>query len=250
MQARQSCSQASYLDRAKGVIRKVITDIPEARFGINVYERLTFPITHLTFDHIYLDTVIEHGLYDGLIFDRTATRLGQAFLTLIEKKQRLPDIYGNLKFVILLTDGNLSDKYRTELDDAINKLQLDEITIVPVGIGDPDRTPIPTREDGRCVDKFIVKDGNLITVPINPESMRFIADSTGGQYFGEGDLEDLVAYLRTNSLRDSFVNTTISQRQRKDISWIFLIFTTIAFLLYMLIDSDLRIKRSILKGSE
>jgi hypothetical protein len=244
MQARKSCSQPSYLDRAKNVIRKVITDIPEARFGINVYERLTFPITHLTFDHIYLDTVIENGLYDGLIFDRTATRLGKAIITLAQKKQNLPDIYGNLKFVILLTDGNLSEKYRDELDDAIIKLQDEELVIIPVGIGNPEPTPIPTVEDGRCVDKFIVKDGNLITVPLNSDSLRYIATNTNGQYYGEGDLNELVAYLRENALQDTFVDTGVSQRQRNDISWIFLIISTIAFFIYMLIDSDLKIKLS------
>ncbi|MGY8814814.1 MAG: vWA domain-containing protein [Gammaproteobacteria bacterium] len=241
MQARKSCSQASYLDRAKLVMKSVISDIPEARFGIFVYERLTFPITQLTFDHAYLDTVIDQGIYDGLIFDRTATQLGKALSNIIQKKQTIPEQYENIEYIILLTDGNLKGDYQFKLEETIAQLVNHDIKVVPVGIGNPDPTAIPIKEEGKCVDKFIVKEDQLITIPLNSETLQFIATSTNGQYFGEGETQNLVSYLRDNALEDTFVDSGISQRQRNDISWIFMVISTLALFGYIYLDSNLRI---------
>ena len=241
MQARKNCSIPSYLDRAKNIMREVITDIPEARYGIYVYERLTFPITQMTFDHVYLDTVIEHGIYDGLVFDRTSTQLGKAFSTLVSKKQRFPEIYSNLKNIILISDGNLTDDYRQILEQPVDYLQQAELSVISVGIGNLEPTPIPIKEDGKCVDKVIVKEGNLVTISLRTDTLQYIADSTQGQYFGEGEVADLVAYLRERTLEDTFVDSEISQRQRNDISWVFLLFSSLMLFGYMLLDSNLSI---------
>jgi len=242
MQARKSCSQPSYLDRAKIVMKDVVSDIPEARFGIVVYERLAFPITQLTFDHAYLDTVIEQGIFDGLIFDRTATQLGKALSTITHKKQNLPEHYQNLKYIILLTDGNLMGDYQRNMEETISKLAQHELKVVPVGIGNLEPTAIPIKENGKCVDKFIVKEDTLITIPLKSETLQFIASSTNGQYFGEGETENLVSYLRDNALEDTFIDSGISQRQRNDVSWIFMVISSLALFGYIFLDSNLSIK--------
>jgi Ca-activated chloride channel homolog len=242
MQARKSCSQPSYLDRAKLVMKSVVTEIPEARFGIFVYERLTFPITQLTFDHAYLDTVIDQGIYDGLIFDRTATQLDKALSNIVQKKQNIPEQYENLKYIILLTDGNLKGDYEKRLEETIIQLVNHEIKVVSVGIGNPEPTAIPIKEEGKCVDKFIVKEDKLITIPLNSDTLQFIATSSNGQYFGEGETEDLVSYLRENALEDIFIDSGFSQRQRNDISWIFIMIFTLALFGYIFLDSNLSIK--------
>jgi hypothetical protein len=247
MQARKSCSQPSYLNRAKIVMKNVITDIPEARFGIFVYERLAFPITQLTFDHAYLDTVIEEGIFDGLIFDRTATQLGKALSTIIHKKQKLPEHYQNLKYIILLTDGNLKGDYQLTMEETLTELGQYELKVVPVGIGNIEPTAIPIQEDGKCVDKFIVKEDNLITIPIKSETLQFIATSTNGQYFGEGEIQNLISYLRDNALEDTFIESGISQRQRNDISWIFMVISSLALFGYIFLDSNLSINFTKLK---
>lgn len=239
MQARKSCTQPSYLDRTKEVMRSVISGIPEGRFGIFVFERLAFPITHMTYDHTYLDTVVENGIYDGLIFDRTASRLGNALSTLAEKKINLPDKYSNVKTVILLTDGNLKGDYIRELEEPIKKITESGLSIVSVGIGNPDPTPIPIKEDGSCVDKFIVKEGTLITMGLQSDTLKYVAQSTSGKYFGEAELTQLLAYLREDSLKDTLINADITQRQRTDVSWIFLLISSISLFGYMCIDFNL-----------
>ena len=241
MQASKSCSQPSYLARAKDVMQNIILNIPEARFGIFVYERLAFPITHMTFDHGYLDTVIEKGIFDGLIFDRTATQLDRALITVVEKKQSLPKLYENVKYIILLTDGNLNGDYKKNLEKSINSLSNSELIVIPVGIGNLEPTAIPTDEDGQCVEKFIVKEDELITISLKKDTLQFIAAGTKGKYFGEGETGQLVTYLRENTLEETFIDSNISQRQRNDISWFFLTIASLALFGYMLMDSNLGI---------
>lgn len=242
MQARKSCAQPSYLDRTKEVMRSVILGIPEGRFGIFVFERLAFPITHMTYDHAYLDTVVENAIYDGLIFDRTGSRLGNALTAMAEKKIQLPDVYKNVNTVILLTDGNLKGDYIRELEEPIKKVTESGLSIVSIGIGNPDPTPIPIKEDGSCVDKFIVKEGTLITMGLQSDTLRYVSESTSGKYFGEAELMPLLAYLRDNSLKDTLINVDVTQRQRTDLSWIFLLISSISLFGYMCLDLNLGTK--------
>jgi hypothetical protein len=242
MQARKSCTQPSYLDRTKDIMRSVISSIPEGRFGIFVFERLAFPITHMTYDHTYLDSVVEYAIYDGLIFDRTGSRLGNALTALAEKKIKLPDVYKNVNTVILLSDGNLKGDYIRELEEPIKKVTESGLSIVSVGIGNSDPTPIPIKEDGSCVDKFIVKEGTLITMGLQSDSLKYVSQSTSGKYYGEGELTPLITHLRDNSLKDTLINADITQRQRTDLSWIFLLISSISLFGYMWLDLNLGTK--------
>jgi hypothetical protein len=226
-------------------MRKVVADIPEARFGIFAFERLAFPLTQLTFDHAYLDAVIEGGIYDGLIFDRTATDLGNAFSIITKKKQNMPDLYQNVNYVVLLSDGNLTESYKAQIDEPLLELAQAGVTVIPVGIGNTDTTGIPIKEEGKCVDKFIVKDDEYKSISLQTDTLQHIATTTKGSYFGEADIFELVNYLRNNALKDVFVNAATTQRQKNDISWIFILIATIAMMGYMILDInvDLQIKK-------
>ena len=74
MEARQSCREPTLMQRSRLVMRRVLAGMPDARFGIMAFERLAFPVTQMTYDHGYLAEVIEHGLFVGLIYERTATQ--------------------------------------------------------------------------------------------------------------------------------------------------------------------------------
>ena len=241
MQARKSCSQPTYLDRAKSVIKNVIREIPEARFGLVVYERLAFPITHMTYDHNYLGEVVEHGIFDGMIFDRTSTFMGNAFNTIVQKKKALSHIYGNVQYVILLSDGNLDRDYRKALEEPLLNLGAAEIKIIPVGIGNQEATPIPINEDGKCVNKFIVKEGNHIGISLRADVLKYIAAATKGQYFGEAESDALVKFLRDEGLESTFVTSGTGQRQRDDISWLFLIVGSVSLFGFMVMDLNVRL---------
>lgn len=242
MQARSLCSQPTYLDRSKTVIKSVIRAIPEARFGFFVYERLTFPITHMTYDHNYLDDVIEYGLFDGMIFDRTATLTGRAFDTVARKKEMLPEIYGNVQYVILVTDGNIDGDYRRILEEPLLNLENADISIIPVGIGNQEPTPIPINEDGKCVNKFIVKEDRHIGIALRADILQYIATATKGQYFGEVETDALVKFLRDEGLKNTFIRSGIGQRQRDDVSWVFLIIASLALFGFMLLDLNVKLR--------
>ena len=242
MQARISCDLPSYLDRAKVVMNNVISGIPEGRFGIFAFERLTFPITQMTYDHDYLESVIKYGIYDSLIYDRTDTRIGTALSILSRKKSDLPDIYGNVKYAVLLTDGYFEGDYRKFLAEPLAQLEKANITIIPVGIGDAKAAPIPIKNEGKCVNKFIVKEGNRIEIPLKTEVLEYIASSTKGKYFGEIEMDGLIRFLRTNGLQKRLVNSFTSDRQKTDMSWIFLVLATISLFGYVAMQMDVRFR--------
>lgn len=240
MQARNSCVEPPFLDRAKQVMRKILSGVPEGRFGIVAYERLTFPITHMTFDHAYLEEVVEHGIYPGLIYDRTDTQTGRALSLIAEKKERLPEIYGGLEYVILLTDGYMENSNRSLLGESLQKLKKAGIRVLTVGIGNQAATPIPTVENGECVDKFIVKDGQLITITLQRDTLEFISSETQGRYFGEVEIMELIQYLREETLKQTFVESVDVYRQRDDISWLFMTMASIGLFGFVLLDFGVR----------
>lgn len=243
MQARNSCVEPAFLDRAKQVMRKVLAGVPEGKFGIAAYERITFPITHMTYDHGYLEEVIEHGIYPGMIYDRTDTQTGRALAVIAEKKQKLPEAYGDLEYIILLSDGYMGRVSRATLEDPLRKLKDAGIKVISVAIANERPTPIPIEENGACVNKFIVKDGELVTIPLDSETLQAVARETGGKYYGEAEMDQLVAFIRENTLARTLVEgEDVLQRPRDDVSWIFLILASIGLLGYILIDSGFRLK--------
>jgi hypothetical protein len=195
----------------------------------------------MTYDHNYLDNVVEHGIFDGMIFDRTSTFVGNAFNTIVQKKKVLSHIYGNVQYVILLSDGNIDGDYRKTLEESLLNLGAAEIKIIPVGIGNQEATPIPISEDGKCVNKFIVKEDNHIGIGLRADVLKYVATATKGQFFGEVESDALVRFLRDEGLENTFVNSGTGQRQRDDISWLFLIVGSLSLFGFMVMDLDVRL---------
>jgi len=109
MQARHTCAEPTFLDRSKSLIRDVLSGVPEGRFGIVAFDRLAFPVTQLTYDHAYLNEALDNALFIGMTFQATRTDLGNALSVIARKKRSLPQIYGKVRYAILLSDGYLDD---------------------------------------------------------------------------------------------------------------------------------------------
>ncbi|MEE8515046.1 MAG: VWA domain-containing protein [Alphaproteobacteria bacterium] len=229
MNARYSCGEPTFLDRSKTVMRDVIAKIPEGKFGIAAFDRLAIPITQMTFDHTYLEEVIEHGLFVGLTYQSTATKIGNALAVVAGKKNRLPEFYGNVSHVILLSDGHVSGSYQRRFQPAFEALRKAGIRILAVGIGNPGETPIPVRtQGGACTRELASAEGRTVLIPLRDDILTFIAAGTRGKYFGEGARASLVKFLRENGLRKIARGAALHKQQRRDASFWFLVFATLA----------------------
>ena len=230
MQARMSCDEPTFLDRAKQVMLDVMDGVPEARFGILVFDRFTFPITQLTYSHSYLESVINNALFVGMTYRSTSTDLINALNVLARKKQTAPELYKNVEQVFLLSDGHLEDEeWRQNLEQPGKALLEAGITLQVVGIGNTVDTPIPlTNQDDVCSDSMTVIDDKTIRIPFRSDILRVIATSTQGKYFEESTIGDLISFLREETLKDIAEDVQFGEEQHKDISWMLLVPAVVA----------------------
>jgi hypothetical protein len=241
MSARYSCAEPTFLDRAKNIMSSVVDEIPEAKFGIIAFDRLAFPITHITSDRNYLEQVIEYGVNVALTYDATATNISNALSVIANKKIRLPDIYKDISYVIMLSDGHVEGNYQNRFRLPFQELQEANIKIITVGVGNVGETPIPILTDSGVCRRDLYTDlqGNTIYIPLRDDILTFIASGTGGEYFGEGEAEQLIRYMRNNGLKVAD-NEEITLNQHRDISLHILLLTGVS-LIGMAIMSKIQI---------
>jgi len=224
MSARLSCEDPTFLDRAKNVMEDVMDGVPEARFGVLVFDRLTFPVTQLTYDHAYLRSVINNALFIGMTYRATDTNLINALAVVAEKKQSIPQLYKDVEYIVVLSDGHLDEEdWRQGLEQPLQALLDSGITTLVVGIGNSVDTPIPEADqNGNCVDKLTEIDGKTIRIPLRTDILQSVAMGTQGLYFEEGQTNQLISYIRQETLTEVKDDAQFGLEQRNKIGWIFL----------------------------
>jgi hypothetical protein len=220
MQARHSCSEPTFLGRAKRIMLQTLDAVPEARSGIVAFDRFAFPITSMTDDRSYLGEVIDNGLYIGLTYEATQTNLANALTVVAEKKQRLPEIFGEVEQVVLLSDGHVEGDYQTRLQRPVQALRAANISVLAVGIGNPDDTPVTGTEAGQCSNQHIEIDGQKVMIPLRADVLKHIASETRGQYFSEPEAAGLTEVLRAEL--HQYTGSDADTGQRRDLSSVFL----------------------------
>lgn len=242
MDARQTCGDLTFLDRSKIIMREILEGVPEARFGIFAFDRFAFPITQMTTDVDYLNDVIEEGVHIGLTFEATKTELANALGVIADKKSRLPEIFGDLSKVILISDGNVSGDYRRRLSVPLTRLRNSGVQVLTVGIGNPGETPIMASERGQCINESINLDGETVLIPLRDDVLKFIASESQGMYFAEGETERLIETLRSGLVFIPGTEDSQTDSYRKDISLYFLTLASIALLGLILLRLKLKIE--------
>ncbi len=240
MEARHTCGDLTFLDRAKNVMRDVLAGVPEARFGIFAFDRFAFPITHLTRDRAYLDEVIKEGLHIGLTFEATRTELANALSVIAQKKTRLPQIYGNVSKLILLSDGHIGGDYTRSLSEPLQQLGDAGIRVLTVGVGNPGETPIVNMDGDLCTNEFIEMDGKVVNIPLRDDILKFIASESNGQFFTEGDKAGLIRLLREGLTQTGSAGSAAAGRHRRDISPVFLLIGTLSLFGFLALGSGLQ----------
>ncbi len=178
-------------DVVKDVVKDFISKRKDDRIGMVAFAARAYTVCPLTTDYEWLYENLDR-VRVGMIEDATA--IGSAIAS---SSNRLRTSKTKSKIIILLTDGinnagNISPLVAAEAAKAL------KIKIYAIGVGTKGLVPYPLKDIyGRTVYKNIPID-------IDDDSLKRIADITGGKYYRAQDTESLrKIYDEINNLEKS-----------------------------------------------
>jgi Ca-activated chloride channel family protein len=200
------------LQAAKDVISSFIAERPYDKLGLVIFSNEAFAQSPLTLDHNMLqrsldqvELATEMGLDDG-----TAIGLGLA-----NAANMLTSSDADSKVVILLTDGvnNSGQIDPITAAEAANALG---IKVYTIGAGRPGQVPVP-------VDTMFGTQITYQESQIDEDTLRQVADITGGQYFRAEDGQTLAQiYDEINQLEKSQVEIQVYNQYQEMMIWLVL----------------------------
>jgi Ca-activated chloride channel homolog len=169
---------------AKAVAMEFIDERPNDRIGLVIFSGESFTQCPLTTDHAVVKNLFA-GVETGMIEDGTA--IGQGLGNAVA---RIKDSKAKSKVVILLTDGvnntgNIAPLTAAEIAKSF------DVRVYTIGVGTKGRAYAPV-----SVDAFGNYQYDYVEVKIDEETMRKIAEMTGGKYFRATDNESLRAIYK------------------------------------------------------
>ncbi len=153
-------------------------------------------------DYGYLRKSIE--LVDIYSIPGRGSMLGQPILDVIGKFTPGTKI----KIIVLFSDGEpfiggqpvLRDEEKTLAEESVQKAQAAGITVVTVGVGEREGARIPLyNAKGEFTGTYGQFQGSDYVTRLQDSQMRDISARTGGRYFDEGSLGDVLSFL-TNQM--------------------------------------------------
>jgi len=182
------------LEVAKDVVEEFVRKRETDQVGLVVFGDEAFTQCPLTLDHGIVATFLDH-VQIGMAGDATA--IGSALGTAVK---RLRDSQAKSKVIILLTDGR-SNAGSLAPAKAAQIAKTFDIKIYTIGAGTRGKAPF-------LVDSFFGKQVIYQSVQIDEDSLREIADLTGGTYFRAEDTAALEAiYSEIDDLEKTEITT-------------------------------------------
>jgi Ca-activated chloride channel family protein len=180
VQGQPPAQRLTRLDTAKEVILDFVGRRRNDRIGVVVFGRTAYILSPPTLDKSLLATLVskmELGLIDG-----NGTAIGDAVGTAVARLRRSN---ARSKAVILLTDGD-SNAGSIAPDYAAHLAQEQAVKVYTVQIGNGDDVDVQEGVDLFGQPKFVREH-----FPVNPELLRRMASTTGGDSFVATDKKSL-----------------------------------------------------------
>jgi Ca-activated chloride channel family protein len=166
------------IERAKLAISDFADHLPDNRLGLIAFAGEAFLQCPLTLDHDAFQTAVSD--LDTDTIPRPGTDIASAIDEAVDALKSQPN---NLKFLILVTDGE--DLEGRVLDAARNAAQ-SGLKIYTVGVGTPEGDRIPERDPSGAVTYHQDMNGQEVVSKLDENTLRQIADITGGAYVALG----------------------------------------------------------------
>lgn len=206
------------LDAAKEVIREFIQTRPGDRLGLIGFAALPYTLAPLTLDHAWLEEQVDR-LEIGMVDDGTG--IGVALASAVNQ---LKDQEILTKIVILLTDG-INNTGSISPVNAAQVAQAKGVKVYTVGAGADGRVKFPVKDIlGRT--RYQWEESK-----IDEETLKKMAELTGGKYFRARDRDSLKSVYREI---DEMERTEIEIEQYTRYEEKFLPFAVIGILLLLL----------------
>jgi Ca-activated chloride channel homolog len=164
-------NQVNRLTLAKDVVEKFIRRRPNDRIGLVVFGTDAFTAAPLTLDHDFLLRNLERLDLGGIDGNRTA--IGSALATCVN---RLRELKSKSKIVILMTDGQNNAGKIPPLT-AAEAAQALKVKVYTIGVGTRGRARVAR------TDPFGRRVYVQVSVDIDEDTLKAIADKTGGKYY-------------------------------------------------------------------
>ncbi|MHB8521294.1 MAG: vWA domain-containing protein [Limisphaerales bacterium] len=161
---------ANRLAVAKDVLERFIDKRPNDRIGLVAFAGRAYVAAPLTLDHAFLLQNLQR-LNLGTIEDSTA--IGSALMASLN---RLRDLKSKSKIIILMTDGQ-NNAGKVPPLTAAEAAQPLNVKVYTIGVGTRGTAPYPQ------IDAFGRKTYVQIPVDIDEDTLKKIADRTGGKYY-------------------------------------------------------------------
>jgi len=208
----------SRIEAAKNVISSFTKELTSDRLGIILFAGKPFASVPLTFDYEAVNNTLGETDTDTInqsIPGLSGTAIGDGILSATDLLTR--STLANekrTKTVILLSDGEANVWVDPEIATKYAKEK--DIKIYTIGIGKTDGTPLYTTNIQTWEKQYFLDTaGNPIIASINENSLKKIATTTGGKYFGASDnttlknIFDTLATLEKTKIKTTSTTTNI-----------------------------------------
>jgi Ca-activated chloride channel family protein len=195
---------------AKDVLERFVAKRPNDRIGIVAFAGRAYVAGPLTLDH---DFLLENIARLNLNTIEDGTAIGSALTAALN---RLRDLQAKSKIVILMTDGQNNAGQVPPLT-AADAAQALGVKVYTIGVGTRGTAPYPQ------VDPFGRRVYVDLPVNIDEETLKQIADKTGGKYYRADNADALRAiYADIDRLEKTEVELKKFQRYRELFPWVVL----------------------------
>jgi Ca-activated chloride channel family protein len=171
------------LTMAKSVLEEFIRNRPNDRIGLVAFATEAYTAAPLTLDHDFLHENLDR-LELGAIQEQS-TAIGAALSTSLN---RLRDVDSKSKLVVLMTDGqnNAGNIEPLVAADAAAALR---VKVYTIGVGTHGEAPVPVNIMGQRIYR-------RQRVDIDEDTLKAIADKTGGRYYRADNAETFRSIYR------------------------------------------------------
>lgn len=170
---------------AKEVLVDFLGQRTNDRIGLVVFSGAAYTQAPLTLDYGVLKEVVRQ-LRTGVIEDGTA--IGDAVATAVN---RLRDSDAKSRVVVLITDGD-NNKGKVSPMDAAAAARALKIPVYSILVGKGGMVPFPAGQD-----LFGNPVWREVELPVNPELLKEISSSTGGEFYRAADPQSLKEGLQS-----------------------------------------------------
>ncbi len=179
------------LERVKNELRRIFRNLQSNRMGLIIFSSEAFMQCPLTFDLSAL-LMFTDALHTTLVPSGStdlAPPLRMAMEKLEAEKQTTSRV--TAKIIVLISDG---EDFGEETADVARELENKGFTVFTLGVGTTKGGPIST-PSGYKTDRH----GNQVITRLNAESLKELAQRTGGNYFelsdNRNDINRLIASI-------------------------------------------------------